>query len=360
MRFRLAVLTLLLTSAIFGMVACNPLGSSKNQSDSNRVITINGAGSTFIYPALSKWSSVYENVKPKIKVNYQSIGSGGGIRQIIAKTVDFGATDGPMTDKQLLEAKDNVFHIPAVMGAVVPAYHLPNVKKPIKFTGPILAKIFLGEIKNWNDPQIKTINPGVSLPNQPIVTVHRSDGSGTTYIWVDYLSKVSKTWANRVGISTSVNWPTGVGAKGNEGVAGQISQIPGSLGYLELTYVLQNNISYGLVKNKSGNYIKATPETVTIAGAEAANNLPKDLRVSITDPNGSKSYPISGFSWFLVRENQSSKLKGKATVEFIWWAMHEGQKYLKELGYAKLPKKVVDLGSKNLKQVKFNSQTLIR
>ncbi|MDP1809332.1 MAG: phosphate ABC transporter substrate-binding protein PstS [Actinomycetota bacterium] len=316
-------------------------------------VKLNGAGSTFVFPMMSKWSALYDSVKPGAQVNYQSIGSGGGIRQVIAKTVDFGATDGPMTDEQLQEAKKPVLHIPVVMGAVVPAYYLPG-NPAIRFSGPMLADIFLGKITKWNDPALAALNPGVKLPDRQIVVVHRADGSGTTYIWVDYLAKVSAEWKAKVGVATSVNWPVGLGGKGNEGVAGQIKRTPGSLGYVELVYALQNKITFGAVKNPAGQYIKGSAASVSAAGAGAANTIPADLRVSITNAPGKGAYPVSGFAWLLVYAGQENQKRGQALTDFLWWVIHDGQKAVKPLDYARLPEQVVKLAEGKIKEIRVS------
>ena len=270
--------------------------------------TLNGAGATFPYPIYSKWFNEYHNEHANIQINYQSIGSGGGIRQVLNATVDFGATDGPMTDDQLKESKVKILHIPTVLGAVVPAYNVPGVGGEIKFTPEILANIFLGKIANWNDAAIAKANPGIKFPNQQIIVVHRSDGSGTTFIFTDYLSKVSKDWADKVGKGTSVSWPQGLGGKGNEGVAGQILQLPGSIGYIELIYALENKIPFGSVQNAAGNFIKASLEGVSEAAASA--KIPDDFRVSITNPPGKTAYPISSFTWLLIPAQAKDANKG--------------------------------------------------
>jgi phosphate transport system substrate-binding protein len=272
--------------------------------------TLNGAGATFPYPIYSKWFSEYNKLHPDVQINYQSIGSGGGIRQVINGTVDFGASDGPMTDEQLKEAKFKILHIPTVLGAVVPAYNVPGVSAELKFTPEALAGIFLGKISNWNDAAIANANPGVKLPKQNIIVVHRSDGSGTTFIFTDYLSKVSKEWESAVGKGTSVKWPVGLGGKGNEGVAGQVRQLQGSIGYIELIYALQNKITYGLVKNAAGNFVKASLDGVTEAAA-SVKSMPADFRVSITNAPGKTAYPISSFTWLLIPEQSKDPKKRK-------------------------------------------------
>ncbi len=303
--------------------------------------TVNGAGATFPNPMYQKWFSEYHKAHPDIQFNYQSIGSGGGIRQVLAQTVDFGASDGPMTDEQLSQAKVKILHIPTVMGAVVPAYNVPGVSTELKFTPEALAGIFLGKITTWNDPAIAKANPGVSLPNQTIIVVHRSDGSGTTYIFTDYLSKVSSEWANGPGKGTSVKWPVGLGGKGNEGVAGMIRQMQGGIGYIELIYAVQNKIDYGLVKNASGGFVKASLESVTAAAA-SVKSMPADFRVSITNAPGKDAYPISSFTWLLIPEKSKEAAKGKILADFLNWMVDDGQKMTAELTYAPLPGNVAE------------------
>lgn len=301
--------------------------------------TLNGAGATFPNPMYQKWFSEYHKAHPDIQFNYQSIGSGGGIRQVLAQTVDFGASDGPMTDQQLAEAKTKILHIPTVLGAVVPAYNIPGVNTELKFTPEALAGIFLGKITSWNDPAIAKANPGVNLPNQTIIVVHRSDGSGTTYIFTDYLSKVSSDWANGPGKGTSVKWPVGLGGKGNEGVAGMIRQMQGGIGYIELIYAVQNKINYGLVRNAAGTFIKASLESVTAAAA-SAKSMPADFRVSITNAPGKDAYPISSFTWLLIPEKSKDAAKGKILANFLTWMVDDGQKMTADLTYAPLPENV--------------------
>jgi len=303
---------------------------------------INGAGATFPNPIYSKWFSEYQKLK-QVAINYQSIGSGGGIRQLTNQTVFFGASDGPMTNEQLQQAPGKILHLPTVLGAVVPVYNLPNFKGEIKFSGPVLADIYLGKITKWNDPAIAKLNGGTSLPSTDITVVRRSEGSGTTYIWVDYLSKVSPEFMKKVGVATSVNWPVGVGGKGNEGVAGLVQQTPGSLGYVELIYAIQNKISYGTVQNSEGEFVRASLESVTAAAGAAVKNMPKDFRVSITNAAGKGVYPISSFTWILLYENPKDKAQSKAMVDFMKWALTDGQKFAGELGYAPLPQEVVKL-----------------
>jgi phosphate transport system substrate-binding protein len=312
---------------------------------------LTGAGATFPYPMYSKWFNVYTKVDPSVRFNFQSIGSGGGIRQITEQTVDFGASDGPMTDEQLRAAPGHILHFPTVMGAVVITYNLPGVDAPLHFTPEAIADIFLGKVTKWNDPVLKAANPGVQLPAQDIIVVHRSDGSGTTYIFTDYLSKISKQWDTKVGKSTSVNWPVGLGGKGNEGVTGLVKQTPGSLGYVELIYALSNNLPYGDVKNQAGDFVTPSMDSVTAAAAGAAANMPDDFRVSITNAPGPKAYPISGMTWLLVYEKQKDAEKGKKLVQFLDWMLHDGQKMAPDLHYAPLPQQVVEKEIKELKRV---------
>ncbi len=315
---------------------------------------LNGGGSSFVYPMMSKWASEYEKAKG-VQVNYQSIGSGGGIQQMTAKTFDFGCTDAPLNDEQLEKARSvggEVVHIPLVMGAAVPIYNLEEVKEPLRFSGQVLADIFLEKIKKWNDPALAKLNPDVTLPDKAILTVHRSDGSGTTYMWVDYLSKVSSEWQKKVGLGTSVNWPGGIGAKGSEGVSGKVSQSPGSISYVELIYALRNDIKFGLVKNREGEFIMPSLESVTAAASSSlASGIPEDLRYSLTDAPGKDSYPVSGTVWAVIYTNQPAD-KGQAVVDFLRWVTHDGQQYAKDLKYARLPEELVKRLEAKLEQVK--------
>lgn len=332
-----------LLAAIGSVLMALPLGA--------QTIQLNGAGATFPYPIYSKWFAEYHNLHPNVQINYQSIGSGGGIRQITEKTVDFGASDGPMTPEQIQQAP-GIMHFPTVLGGVVPVYNIPGVEAELKFTGRLLADIYLGKITKWNDKAIAALNPGVRLPDTDIAVVHRSDGSGTTYIFVDYLSKVSPEWKTKVGVSTSVKWPVGVGGKGNEGVSGQVKQQPGAIGYVELIYAIQNKISYGLVQNASGKFLKASLAGVTAAAAGAAKAMPKDFRVSITNAPGPDAYPISSFTWLLVYQHSKDAEKAKILTDFMHWMLTDGQKYCADLGYAPLPKQVTALEESALKSVR--------
>ena len=314
-------------------------------------VLINGAGATFPYPIYSKWFDVYSKSNPEVRFNYQSIGSGGGIKQITAKTVDFGATDGSMTQDQLAEASGRIYHIPMVMGAVAVTYNLEGVKTGLKITPDVLADIFLGKLTRWNDARIASVNPDVKLPNEDILVVHRSDGSGTSYIFTDYLSSVSGDWKAKVGKATSVNWPVGLGGKGNEGVAGVLKQTPGSIGYVELAYAERNGLTYAAIQNKAGNFLAPSLESTSKAAEGAV--IPDDFRVSLVNGSNPEAYPIAGFTWLLIYKDMEDPVKGKAIVEFIKWAIHDGQKYTKDLLYAPLPAEVVSMIEKKLEHVKY-------
>ena len=312
---------------------------------------LNGAGATFPNPIYSKWFSEYHRIHPDIEINYQSIGSGAGIQQLTTGTVDFGASDRPMTDAQLEAAKQKILHIPTVLGADVVAYNIPGVNGEVKFTPEALAGIFLGHISKWNDKAITSANPGVNFPDKDIVVVHRSDGSGTSFIFTDYLSKVSPDWKSQVGADTSVKWPVGLGGKGNEGVAGFIRQMSGSIGYVELIYAVQNNIPYGSVRNSSGAFVKASLESVTAAAASSPK-MPPDFRASITDAPGKDAYPISSFTWLLIPAQSKDAAKGKILADFLAWMVTDGQKMTGALSYAPLPDNVAAKVKDAIKQVK--------
>ena len=335
---RNAVFSLAVIVAIAG---CAPKEQSTTGTSANvSALTINGAGATFPNPIYSKWFDEYGKAHPEVRVNYQSIGSGGGIKQLSAQTVFFGASDMPMTDEQLKAAPGPILHFPTVLGGVVPVYNLGNETPQLRFSGPLLASIYLGKVTKWNDPEIAKVNPGVKLPATDIAVVHRSDGSGTTFIFCDFLSKTSPEWKQKVGASTAVQWPAGVGGKGNEGVSGLVKQTPGAIGYVELIYALQNKIPYGAVQNKSGAFVNASLDSVTAAAAGVT--MPDDFRVSITDPVGKDAYPIASFTWMLLYQNPSDKPRAKMMVDFMKWALTDGQKETQALGYAPLPKGVVD------------------
>jgi len=312
---------------------------------------VNGAGATFPLPVYSKWFDEYHKAHPGVQINYQSVGSGAGIRQLQSGTVDFGASDMPMTDEQLGQAKVPVQHFPTVLGAVVPTYNIPGVSAELNFTPDALAGIYLGTITKWNDPAIAGANSGVNLPSSDIVVAHRSDGSGTTFIWTDYLSKVNADWKSKVGRGASVNWPVGLGGKGNEGVSGLVKETPNAVGYVELIYAIQNNMPYGRVRNAAGSFMKADLNGVTAAAAAAAKNMPDDFRVSITNPEGKTAYPISSFTWLLIPTKISDPVKRDTLKGFLKWMMTDGQKFTEPLSYAKLPKEVVEKEMKAIAKI---------
>jgi phosphate transport system substrate-binding protein len=331
-------------AALMGFLAMGPSVAMAQQ--------ITAAGATFPAPIYQKWFGDYHNAHSDVQVNYQSIGSGAGIQQLTAGTVDFGASDMPMTDEQIAKVKVHPLHFPTVVGALVPVYNLPAVTQELKFSGETLAGIYLGTIKQWNDPALAKDNPGAKLPKDDIVVVHRSDGSGTTFVWVDYLSKVSPTWKSKVGANTSVSWPVGLGGKGNEGVSGTVKQTPGSIGYVELIYAVQNKMTYGSVKNADGDYVKATLESVSEAAAGAAKSMPADFRVSITNAPGKKAYPISSFTWLLIPSTIPDAKKSAAIKAFLQWMLVDGQKTAPTLDYAALPKEVIAQETKQIAQIK--------
>jgi len=311
---------------------------------------INGAGATFPYPLYSKWFDEYAKVDPSVRFNYQSIGSGGGQKQILAETVDFGASDGPMSDENLSKAPGKILHLPTVAGAVVAIYNLPGAPK-LKLDGPVLADIFMGKITRWNDPKIAAMNPGEKLPGTDLVVVHRSDGSGTSYIFTDFLSSVSPGWEKTVGRNTSVKWPVGLGAKGNEGVAGQVKQMPGTIGYVELAYAHQNKLAFADLKNSSGKFVTASVESITEALASAS--VPDDFRFSMVNPAGEKAYPVAGATWLLVYEQQKDAAKGKKLVEFFKWALTQGEGMAGSLDYAPLPEAVQKRVLERVRAIKY-------
>jgi len=302
---------------------------------------LTGAGATFPNPIYSRWFSEYSASHPGVQINYQSVGSGAGIRQVSSKTVDFGASDGPMTDQQMSESKIKLFHFPTVLGAVVPVYNVPGIGSDLKFSGDVIADIYLGHITNWNDPRLKKDNPGVNFPDHTILPVYRSEGSGTTYIFTDFLSKVSPEFSQKIGKNTSVRWPGGIGQKGNEGVAGMVRNSPYTFGYVELIYAVQNNMSYGEVKNAAGKYVKASVQGVTNAAA-SVNQMPDDFRVSITNAPGADSYPLSSFTWLLIPIKSDDPAKGKVLHDFLLWMLDHGESEAAGMTYAPLPKSVVD------------------
>ena len=325
-------------------------------------VTLNGAGATFPYPLISKWSSEYNKIKTNIQINYQSVGSGAGIKQITARTVDFGASDAPLSEQEYKNVT-GILQIPESIGAVVVAYNLPGIQKGVKLSGDVVADIFLGKITKWNDPRITSLNPGTQFPAKDIIVAHRSDGSGTTFVFTDYVSAVSPDWKSMVGKGKSVNWQVGLGGKGNEGVAGLLNQNPYTIGYIELAYAKLQNIPYAYIKNKAGKFIEPTLETTASAAAGAVPTLPAGdaswSSVSIVDAPGDNSYPISSFTYLLVYKDQADITKGKALAEFLWWAVHDGQKYSSELLYVPLPDEVVSLNERTIKLMNYNGQPLI-
>ena len=343
-------------------IACSPDKSKTGSNDSAAAqrtgsVDLTGAGATFPYPLYSKWFSDYA-AKTGVKINYQSIGSGGGIRQISEQTVDFGATDSPMSNDELSKAKGGaILHVPTVLGGVVITYNLPDVKQPLKLTGPLVADIFLGKIKKWNDHAIAALNPGVKLPNEDILVVHRSDGSGTSYVFTDYLTAVSPAWANGPKKGKEVPWPVGLGGKGNEGVAGQVKQTPGSIGYVELAYAKENALPSALIKNASGNFVAPSTETITNAASGVAEKLPPntDYRLSIVNAPGANAYPISSFTWILAYKNQPDSVKGKKLVDFLRWAFSDGEKEATTLNYAPLPASMATQLNSRLDSIKLGS-----
>jgi phosphate transport system substrate-binding protein len=345
------------TAVAFGLILVAGLISRPRPSSPAPAVPadrlqINAAGATFPYPIYSKWFDEYHKMHPDLEINYQSIGSGGGIRQLQSGTVDFGASDMPLKDEQLGQFKVKPLHFPTVMGAVVPTYNVPGVTGDLKFTQKALAGIFMGKITKWNDPEIANANSGAKLPGDDIVVVHRSEGSGTTFIWTDFLSKADPDWKAKVGSNSSVNWPVGLGGKGNEGVSGLVQQTPNSIGYVELIYAIQNHMHYGLVQNAAGVFLKADLAGVTAAAAAAAKSMPDDFRVSITDAPGKNAYPISSFTWLLIPSSFSDAAKRDAITGFLRWMLKEGQQYTEALSYAPLPKEVVAKEMKAISKIK--------
>jgi phosphate transport system substrate-binding protein len=323
---------------LFAAIACNNNGSGGSGSSS---VSLQGAGASFPSPLYQKWLSEYGNVHSNVKIDYQSIGSGGGIKQLKEQTVDFGASDAPMSDADLKSAPGEIVHIPTVLGAVVITYNLEVVKQPLRFSSEVIADIFLGKIKKWNDPKIAADNSGVTLPASDITVVHRSDSSGTSAVFTDYLSKVSAEWKEKVGAGVSPSWPIGLGGKGNEGVTGQVKNTPNTIGYIELIYAVKNNLPVAQIKNASGAFIQPSIDTVTAAAAASAASMPDDLRISITNATGATAYPISSYTYILVYKDQKDAGKGKALVDCLWWGIHDGEKFAKELQYAPLPADIV-------------------
>lgn len=353
-RFTLAVLAIAIACSPEKSKSGSDTGAAASQSGS---VDLTGAGATFPYPIYSKWFSDYA-AKTGVKINYQSIGSGGGIRQIQEQTVDFGATDGPMSDDELSKAKGGaILHFPTVLGGDVVTYNLPGITQPLKLTGPLVADIFLGKVTKWNDPQIKALNPGVQLPNQDMLVVHRSDGSGTTYVFTDYLTAVSPAWASGPKKGKEVPWPVGLGGKGNEGVSGNVKQTPGAIGYVELAYAKENGLPSALIKNAAGNFIAPSIESITAAAAGVSEKLPPntDYRISIVNGPGANAYPISSFTWILAYQNQPDTVKGKKLVDFLRWAYTDGEQEVTTLNYAPLPAAMVDRLKSRLDSIKLGS-----
>ena len=322
-------------------------------------VLLNGAGSTFDNPLFSKTFSEYTKAHPNVKVNYQPVGSGAGIQQLTKGTVDFGASDAPMTDQQMQDAGGDVIHLPITLGAVSVAYNLPGVPEGIQLTGSTLADIYLGKVTSWNDPALAKLNPNAKLPNLPIAVVHRSDGSGTTDIFTTYLSQVSPGWKQSVGNGTAVNWPVGIGGKGSDGVSGQVKQTPGGIGYFELAYAKQNSLTSAAIDNGAGKYLLPSSEGASACAGTAAANLPADLRVRIAGCTGDTAYPISGFSWVLLHQKQTDQSKGEALANLLWWLIHDGQGYSADLFYAPLPAPVVKLDEEKLRGVTFQGKVLL-
>jgi phosphate transport system substrate-binding protein len=331
------------------LAGCGAGPQGKGTDPQGSLVAINGAGATFPYPIYAKWFDEFYRMHPNVQINYQSIGSGGGIRQLLAGTVDFGATDSPMTDEQLAQAKTPILHFPTVLGAVVPTYNLAGVRQELNFTPEALTGIFLGKIRKWNHLEMKKANAAADLPASDIVVVHRSDGSGTSFVWTDYLSKVSPEWKKKVGAGTSVNWPAGLGAKGNEGVAGLVKQTPNSIGYVELVYALQNKMAYGRVRNAAGEFVKA--ELPSVTAAAASSPMPADFRVSITNSPGKDAYPVASFTWLLIPATFEDAAKRQALKDFLEWMLADGQKLAPALGYAPLPGDVVQQEVKTLSRI---------
>ena len=321
-------------------------------------VNLTGAGATFPYPIYSKWFDMY-NKATGVQINYQSIGSGGGIQQVKAGTVDFGASDAPLSNQRLKEMPKSVLHFPMVAGAVVLAYNLPSVKETLQLTPEVVTGIFLGKITMWNDPKIAASNPGVALPNAPVLPIHRSDGSGTTYIFVSYLAEVSRDWKDLVGVNTSVSWPVGIGGKGNEGVAGLVRQTSGAIGYVELAYAKQNNFTVASIKNRSGNFVAPSLASTTAAASGAAAALAKDVRSPIVNSPAPDAYPIAGLTFLLVYQEQKDAAKGKALADFIAWAITDGQSEAEQLEYAKLPEEVVKVNQATLMKLSFKGKPIV-
>jgi phosphate transport system substrate-binding protein len=353
LRATLALLLITFTALAYG---CS--GQRSGGGGAGGTIRLQGAGATFPNPLYQKWLSEYGKLNANIRIDYQSIGSGGGIKQIKEQTVDFGASDAPMKDEDLKSAPGELLHIPTVLGAVVITYNLQGIAQPLRFSPDVIADIFLGKIKKWDDARIKADNPGVQLPATDITVVHRSDGSGTSAVFTDYLSKVSPEWKEKVGAGTSPNWPVGLGGKGNEGVTGQVKQTPNTIGYVELAYAAPNKLPVALVKNSSGNFVEPSLDAVTAAAAESLPNTPEDLRVSITNTAGANAYPISSYTYILAYKDQKDAAKGKALVDFLWWGIHEGEAFAKDLQYAPLPPQIVERAAAKINSITSGGKPL--
>lgn len=353
-----AASALLTTFCLAFVFACSGGGGTGPGGTAGGAVNLRGAGASFPNPLYQKWLSEYGKAHPDIKIDYQSIGSGGGIKQIKEQTIDFGASDSPMKDEDLKSAPAEILHVPTVLGAVVLTYNLQGVAQPLRFSPDVVADIFLGKIKSWDDARIKTDNPGVQLPTANITPVYRSDGSGTSAVFTDYLSKVSAEWKEKVGAGTSPKWPAGVGAKGNEGVTGQVKNTPNTVGYVELAYAVQNKLPVALIKNASGNFVEPSLDAVTAAAAESLAATPDDLRVSITNAGGATAYPISSYTYILAYKDQKDAAKGKALVDFLWWGIHDGEAYTKDLQYAPLPAEIVKRAEAKINSITSGGKTL--
>jgi phosphate transport system substrate-binding protein len=350
-----------LTTCLLAALACSgerggagPAGGGA----AGGAVRLQGAGATFPNPLYQKWLSEYGKLNPNIRIDYQSIGSGGGIKQIKEQTIDFGASDSPMKDEDMKGAPGEILHIPTVLGAVVLTYNLQGVAQPLRFSSDVIADIFLGKVKRWDDPRIKADNPDAQLPAADITVVHRSDGSGTSAVFTDYLQKVSPEWKEKVGSGTSPNWPVGLGGKGNEGVTGQVKQTPNTVGYVELAYAVQNKLPVALIKNSSGNFVEPSLDAVTAAAAEALPTTPPDLRVSITNAGGAGAYPISSYTYILAYKDQKDASKGKALVDFLWWGIHDGERFAKDMLYAPLPAEIVKRAEEKVNSITSGGKAL--
>ena len=360
-----AVVLIVIAGLLAAAAGCGDSGTGSTSGTGSAAVSLNvpsaqltGAGATFPFPIYSKWFDEFSKKYPQATINYQSVGSGAGIQQITAQTVDFGASDAAMKDEDLAKAPGELLHVPTVAGAVVVTYNLEGVPTGLKLTPDTLSKVFLGTISKWNDPALKADNPGINLPDQDIVTVHRSDGSGTTNIFTSYLDAVSPDWHNQVGKGKEVKWPNGLGGKGNEGVSGQVKQTKGSIGYVELAYAKQNSLPYAQIKNKAGNFVEATVDSTKAAVQSAITNLPADLRISLGNPDGAQAYPIAGFTYILVYKNQKDQAKGQALVSFLWWAIHDGSQYTAALDYVSQPPDMVKKVEDQIRKINYNGQSL--